>query len=333
MTSLLPDTGRLVDAAVAEAQAAGRAPSLVLGVVRDGRLVHTRRRRRARRSGRPGARRRHQYRIGSITKTMTAALVLQLRDEGRLALDDLLYRHLPGTPVGERHAAPAPRPRRRPAARARRRLVGAHRRRRPRRAARRADPGQGRVPAAPHLPLLQPGVRPARRGRSSGSPATRGRRCSAARLLRPAGHARARRTTRWSRSPAATSCTPGTERCGRSRAPTPARWRRPGSSGRRSPTWPGGRRSWPSRSRRCSPPRRSPRCARRSSSATWSRGPAGTGSAWSSTGWASGSTSATAARCPATSPPSRCTGRREPAWWRSRTRTATASAGWARPRC
>jgi CubicO group peptidase (beta-lactamase class C family) len=41
-----------------------------------------------------------QFRIGSITKTMTAALVLALRDEGRLALDDLLYRHLPGTPVG-----------------------------------------------------------------------------------------------------------------------------------------------------------------------------------------------------------------------------------------
>jgi Beta-lactamase len=28
-----------------------------------------------------------QFRIGSITKTMTAALILALRDEGRLALD------------------------------------------------------------------------------------------------------------------------------------------------------------------------------------------------------------------------------------------------------
>src|SRR5207244_3545917 len=27
-------------------------------------------------------------------------LILQLRDEDRLSLDDLLYRHLPGTPVG-----------------------------------------------------------------------------------------------------------------------------------------------------------------------------------------------------------------------------------------
>ena len=35
-----------------------------------------------------------QYRIGSITKTMTAALVLQARDAGLLALDDTLGQHL-----------------------------------------------------------------------------------------------------------------------------------------------------------------------------------------------------------------------------------------------
>jgi len=37
----------------------------------------------------------HQYRIGSITKTFTAAAVLQLRDAGELALEDPLSRHLP----------------------------------------------------------------------------------------------------------------------------------------------------------------------------------------------------------------------------------------------
>jgi CubicO group peptidase (beta-lactamase class C family) len=37
----------------------------------------------------------HQYRIGSITKTFTAAAVMQLRDEGALALDDPLGRHVP----------------------------------------------------------------------------------------------------------------------------------------------------------------------------------------------------------------------------------------------
>jgi CubicO group peptidase (beta-lactamase class C family) len=36
-----------------------------------------------------------QYRIGSITKTFTAVCVLQLRDEGRLALDDPLTRFIP----------------------------------------------------------------------------------------------------------------------------------------------------------------------------------------------------------------------------------------------
>jgi CubicO group peptidase (beta-lactamase class C family) len=37
----------------------------------------------------------NQYRIGSITKTFTAVLVLQLRDAGELSLDDPLTRHLP----------------------------------------------------------------------------------------------------------------------------------------------------------------------------------------------------------------------------------------------
>ncbi|SDZ11932.1 CubicO group peptidase, beta-lactamase class C family [Micromonospora pattaloongensis] len=93
--SLLPETARLVDALVAEAQSVGQVPSLVLGVVRDGALAHFTGTGEQPRPD-PGT----QYRIGSISKTMTAALVLQLRDEGRLSLDDLLYRHLPGTPVG-----------------------------------------------------------------------------------------------------------------------------------------------------------------------------------------------------------------------------------------
>jgi CubicO group peptidase (beta-lactamase class C family) len=39
-----------------------------------------------------------QYRIGSITKTLTAAAVLQLRDEGRLDLDDPIGKHLTDSP-------------------------------------------------------------------------------------------------------------------------------------------------------------------------------------------------------------------------------------------
>jgi CubicO group peptidase (beta-lactamase class C family) len=42
-----------------------------------------------------------QYQIGSITKTFTAALVLQLRDLGKLDLDDRLDRHLPEVAHGD----------------------------------------------------------------------------------------------------------------------------------------------------------------------------------------------------------------------------------------
>ncbi|HET7305500.1 MAG TPA: serine hydrolase domain-containing protein [Segeticoccus sp.] len=40
-----------------------------------------------------------QYRIGSITKTFTAVLVMRLRDEGRLDLDDPVERHVPDAGV------------------------------------------------------------------------------------------------------------------------------------------------------------------------------------------------------------------------------------------
>jgi CubicO group peptidase (beta-lactamase class C family) len=43
-----------------------------------------------------------QYRIGSISKSLTAVAVLRLRDEGRLGLDDPLEWHLAGTPFGDR---------------------------------------------------------------------------------------------------------------------------------------------------------------------------------------------------------------------------------------
>lgn len=44
----------------------------------------------------------HQYRIGSITKTFTAAAVMQLRDAGALELDDPLAKHIGESP----HPAP-----------------------------------------------------------------------------------------------------------------------------------------------------------------------------------------------------------------------------------
>src|SRR3954467_9124965 len=94
---VLPATARTLLARVARTQRDGRAPSLVVGAVRDGGLVWS--------AGRGEGAEPHtdvQYRLGSISKTVTAVLVLRLRDEGRLSLDDPLDRHLPGTPLGDR---------------------------------------------------------------------------------------------------------------------------------------------------------------------------------------------------------------------------------------
>ncbi|HEX2130554.1 MAG TPA: serine hydrolase domain-containing protein [Actinophytocola sp.] len=82
---------------VAAEQAERRAPSLVAAVVRGQELLWT------------GARglvdgaaptTDTQYRIGSITKTFIAVLVMRLRDEGRLDLNDALDKHVGGTSFG-----------------------------------------------------------------------------------------------------------------------------------------------------------------------------------------------------------------------------------------
>lgn len=95
---LLPGTRRALLHRIAVAQAEGRAPSLVAAVVRDGRAVwHG-----ARTSVEGhGPDENVQYRIGSITKTFTAVLVMRLRDEGLLDLADPLEKHLPGSGAGE----------------------------------------------------------------------------------------------------------------------------------------------------------------------------------------------------------------------------------------
>jgi CubicO group peptidase (beta-lactamase class C family) len=94
---VLPTTARVLLARTARVQRDGRAPSLVAGVVRDGGLAWS--------AGRGDVADPHtdvQYRLGSISKTVTAVVVLRLREEGRLHLDDPLERHLPGTPLGDR---------------------------------------------------------------------------------------------------------------------------------------------------------------------------------------------------------------------------------------
>lgn len=91
-------TARALLRRLAVEQSESRVPSLVAAVVRDGKVAWF------------GARglvdqapptRHTQYRLGSITKSLVAVVVMRLRDEGRLDLLDPLAKHVPGTPFGE----------------------------------------------------------------------------------------------------------------------------------------------------------------------------------------------------------------------------------------
>ncbi|MEU6893199.1 serine hydrolase domain-containing protein [Streptomyces sp. NPDC046557] len=95
---LLPATRRALRHRIAVAQSEGRAPSVVAAVVRGGEVVWEGCRTSVDGHGPDGN---VQYRIGSITKTFTAVLVMRLRDEGLLDLGDRLEKHLPGTAAGE----------------------------------------------------------------------------------------------------------------------------------------------------------------------------------------------------------------------------------------
>jgi hypothetical protein len=93
MNTVADSVQRKLRARVAERQESWRVPGLFGAVVRDGELAW---------SAGVGAAdvakpevppdEDTQYRIGSITKTFTAVLVLALRDEGKLSLDDRLTR-------------------------------------------------------------------------------------------------------------------------------------------------------------------------------------------------------------------------------------------------
>jgi CubicO group peptidase (beta-lactamase class C family) len=96
--SVTASTARRLDVLLAREQAAGRLPSVVAGLVRDGVLVWSGCVSVVDGEAGPDV----QYRIGSLTKTFVAVLVLQLRDEGRLDLNDPLSEHLPGIAYGDR---------------------------------------------------------------------------------------------------------------------------------------------------------------------------------------------------------------------------------------
>jgi CubicO group peptidase (beta-lactamase class C family) len=81
---------------VREAQAEKRLTSISAAAVRDGEIVWAEAVGLANAESGEEATPDHQYRVASITKTVTAVGVMRLRDEGKLALDDPLDQHVPG---------------------------------------------------------------------------------------------------------------------------------------------------------------------------------------------------------------------------------------------
>ncbi len=95
------ETTRRLDAELRRGQHEQRLPSVAAALLRDrtvvwsgavGTLDGT--------AGGPESTVDSQYRIGSITKTFVAVLVMRLRDEGALDLTDTYERHVPGTAIG-----------------------------------------------------------------------------------------------------------------------------------------------------------------------------------------------------------------------------------------
>jgi CubicO group peptidase (beta-lactamase class C family) len=90
----LPAPDAELRAVLAKAQSEHRLPSIAGAVVRSGETIWVDALGVADAEQDVDATPEHQYRIGSITKTFTAAAVMQLRDEGKLELEDRLDAHL-----------------------------------------------------------------------------------------------------------------------------------------------------------------------------------------------------------------------------------------------
>ncbi len=80
---------------LAQEQAEARLPSLVAGLARDGILLWWGAQGSGGLADGKPASVSTQYRIGSISKTFTAVMVMRLRDEDELGLNDMVGQHLP----------------------------------------------------------------------------------------------------------------------------------------------------------------------------------------------------------------------------------------------
>jgi CubicO group peptidase (beta-lactamase class C family) len=100
VTAVLPGTAADLRRKVAAAQVEWRAASVSTAVVRGGQAVFDHAVGVADTDAGTAPDLDTQYRIGSITKTFTAVLLMALRDEGRLSLEDPLGKYLPGSRHG-----------------------------------------------------------------------------------------------------------------------------------------------------------------------------------------------------------------------------------------
>ena len=91
----LRDALERVDALAEHTFAGWHVPGLAYGVIQAGQLIHTRGLGTLRLGEEAPPDSRSVFRIASMTKSFTAAMVLLLRDEGRLRLDDPIAEHVP----------------------------------------------------------------------------------------------------------------------------------------------------------------------------------------------------------------------------------------------
>jgi CubicO group peptidase (beta-lactamase class C family) len=102
------DALRLLDLWIAEHVEYHELPGLAIGVVRGDRTIWAKGYGRADlATGAPVATS-TPFRLGSVSKVFTAVAVMQLRDQGKLGLDDPVTRHLPWFTIGSPYAGAPP---------------------------------------------------------------------------------------------------------------------------------------------------------------------------------------------------------------------------------
>lgn len=97
-----PEDSARIDAIAREALAESGAPSVSIAIVRDGELAFARAYGKRSLAGDAPATADDRYRIGSISKQFTAAMVLSAAGDGRLSLDDKVARFHPGLTATDR---------------------------------------------------------------------------------------------------------------------------------------------------------------------------------------------------------------------------------------